>query len=76
MVVLSLQVVQFRPSPPQHFPLHSNRPSKGNIIRCGIAEWGGGIDKSGMYGHNLSYGNEANSTNHILISLPGSPETT
>ncbi|XP_065632514.1 beta-carotene isomerase D27, chloroplastic [Quercus suber] len=38
MVVLSLQVVQFRPSPPQHFPLHSNRPSKGNIIRCGIAE--------------------------------------
>lgn len=38
MVVLSLQVVQFRPSPPQHFPLHSNGPSKGNIIRCGIAE--------------------------------------
>lgn len=39
MVVLSLQVVQFRPSPPpQHFPLHSHRPSKGNIIRCGIAE--------------------------------------
>ena len=35
MVVLSFQVVQFRP-PPQHFPLH--RPSKGNVIRCGIAE--------------------------------------
>lgn len=34
MVVLSLQVVQFRP--PRHLPLQ--RPSTGCVIRCGIAE--------------------------------------
>jgi hypothetical protein len=35
MVVLSLQVAQFRP--PLHFTL-PRRPSSGNVIRCGIAE--------------------------------------